>query len=157
MKTIIVARLNYQTTSQTLKAAAEEFGEVVDAVIVRTPDGSSRGYGFVQFARSADMDAAYRYMDGKIIDDRAVVVDVERGRTVSNWLPRFLGGGRGSTRAGPKAISYLGPGREPAAGVFAPGSSFGRGGRGRGGRGGGRGRGGRSGGRIGGGFRSVRR
>lgn len=34
---------------------------------------------------------AYKYGDGKKIDGRRVVVDVERGRTVKSWKPRRLG------------------------------------------------------------------
>ena len=38
---------------------------------------------------------AYKYADGKKIDGRRIVVDVERGRTVKSWKPRRLGeGGR---------------------------------------------------------------
>ena len=35
--------------------------------------------------------AAYKYGDGKKIDGKRVLVDVERGRTVKGWLPRKLG------------------------------------------------------------------
>jgi len=45
--------------------------------------------------------AAYKSADGKKIDGRRVLVDVERGRTVKGWRPRRLGGGLGSTRAAP--------------------------------------------------------
>ena len=44
--------------------------------------------------------AAYKHADGKKIDGRRVVVDVERGRTVKSWKPRRLGGGLGGTRRG---------------------------------------------------------
>jgi len=36
---------------------------------------------------------AYKHADGKKIDNRRVVVDVERGRTVKSWRPRRLGKG----------------------------------------------------------------
>lgn len=35
--------------------------------------------------------AAYKHADGKKIDGRRVLVDVERGRAVKGWLPRRLG------------------------------------------------------------------
>lgn len=35
--------------------------------------------------------AAYKHADGKKIDGRRVLVDVERGRTVKGWRPRRLG------------------------------------------------------------------
>ena len=44
--------------------------------------------------------AAYKHADGKKVDGRRVLVDVERGRTVRGWLPRRLGGGLGGTRRG---------------------------------------------------------
>ena len=37
--------------------------------------------------------AAYKHADGKKIDGKRVVVDVERGRTVKSWKPRRLGNG----------------------------------------------------------------
>ena len=37
--------------------------------------------------------AAYKHADGKKIDGKRVVVDVERGRTVKSWKPRRLGEG----------------------------------------------------------------
>lgn len=62
------------------------------------------------------MTAAYKHADGKKIDGRRVLVDVERGRTVKGWRPRRLGeyifialivissersgGGRGDVRKG---------------------------------------------------------
>ena len=42
--------------------------------------------------------AAYKNADGKKIDGRRILVDVERGRTVKSWRPRRLG----------LFISYLG-------------------------------------------------
>lgn len=37
------------------------------------------------------LSAAYKYGDGKKVDGKRVLVDVERGRTVKGWLPRKLG------------------------------------------------------------------
>ncbi|KAL8160356.1 hypothetical protein V2J09_001893 [Rumex salicifolius] len=59
-----------------------------------------RGYAFIEYAHNRDMKAAYKQADGRKIDGRRVLVDVERGRTVPNWRPRRLGGGLGTTRVG---------------------------------------------------------
>lgn len=40
--------------------------------------------------------AAYKHADGKKIDGKRVLVDVERARTVKGWLPRRLGKHRNS-------------------------------------------------------------
>lgn len=39
----------------------------------------------------ASSTASYKHADGKKIDGRRVLVDVERGRTVKGWRPRRLG------------------------------------------------------------------
>ena len=45
---------------------------------------------FISFVFFYDL-AAYKHADGKKIDGRRVLVDVERARTVKGWLPRRLG------------------------------------------------------------------
>lgn len=55
--------------------------------------------------------AAYKQADGRKIDNRRVLVDVERGRTVPNWRPRRLGGGLGSTRVGGDEVNQKYSGR----------------------------------------------
>lgn len=56
--------------------------------------------------------AAYKHADGKKIDGRRVLVDVERGRTVKGWLPRRLGGGLGGTRRGGPEVNVRHSGRD---------------------------------------------
>jgi len=46
--------------------------------------------GRLSFSYS-NFSAAYKHADGKKIDGRRVLVDVERARTVNGWLPRRLG------------------------------------------------------------------
>ncbi|XP_067119315.1 U1 small nuclear ribonucleoprotein 70 kDa-like isoform X2 [Centruroides vittatus] len=58
------------------------------------------------------MHSAYKHADGKKIDGRRVLVDVERGRTVKGWLPRRLGGGLGGTRRGGPEVNVKHSGRE---------------------------------------------
>jgi U1 small nuclear ribonucleoprotein len=56
--------------------------------------------------------AAYKHADGKKIDGRRVLVDVERARTVKGWLPRRLGCGLGGTRRGGAEVNIKHSGRE---------------------------------------------
>uniref|UniRef100_A0A6N2NAN9 U1 small nuclear ribonucleoprotein of 70kDa N-terminal domain-containing protein n=1 Tax=Salix viminalis TaxID=40686 RepID=A0A6N2NAN9_SALVM len=56
--------------------------------------------------------AAYKQADGRKLDGRRVLVDVERGRTVPNWRPRRLGGGLGTTRVGGEEVNQRHSGRE---------------------------------------------
>ncbi|KAJ6997187.1 U1 small nuclear ribonucleoprotein 70 kDa-like [Populus alba x Populus x berolinensis] len=71
-----------------------------------------RGYAFIEYMHTRDMKAAYKQADGRKLDGRRVLVDVERGRTVPNWRPRRLGGGLGTTRVGGEEVNQRHPGRE---------------------------------------------
>ncbi|KAG5623513.1 hypothetical protein H5410_008731 [Solanum commersonii] len=79
--------------------AWELFDSKVRLVMDKT-NNKPRGYAFIEYVHTRDMKAAYKQADGKKIDNRRVLVDVERGRTVPNWRPRRLGGGLGTTRVG---------------------------------------------------------
>ncbi|XP_015065828.1 U1 small nuclear ribonucleoprotein 70 kDa isoform X1 [Solanum pennellii] len=100
-KTLFVARLNYETTESRVKREFEAYGPIkrVRLVMDKT-NNKPRGYAFIEYVHTRDMKAAYKQADGKKIDNRRVLVDVERGRTVPNWRPRRLGGGLGTTRVG---------------------------------------------------------
>ncbi|KAK9477975.1 hypothetical protein V1514DRAFT_332507 [Lipomyces japonicus] len=102
-QTLFVGRLSYDVNEQDLDNEFSRFGQIDRIRIVRDKKtGKPRGYGFVVFARERDMRAAYKSLNGARIKNRAVVVDVERGRTVKSWRPRWLGGGsggRGYTKA----------------------------------------------------------
>ncbi|KAG7385217.1 U1 small nuclear ribonucleoprotein 70 kDa [Phytophthora boehmeriae] len=120
-KTLFVGRISYETTEQQLRHEFEQYGPVKNVRLVEDPEGKSRGYGFVEYEKEADMKSAYKYADGKKIDGRRVVVDVERGRTVRDWLPRKFGGGIGETRKGGADVNVKYSGRE-AIGQFQVGA-----------------------------------
>ena len=100
--TLFVGRLAYEVTERKLLREFESFGAVKDIKLVPVKggerEGKSKGYAFVEFEQEDDMKRAYRSADGMRIEGREIVVDVERGHTVPNWLPRRLGGGLGGTR-----------------------------------------------------------
>lgn len=45
----------------------------------------------IEFEHKNDLKTAYKYADGKKVDGRRVLVDIERGRTVMSWRPRRIG------------------------------------------------------------------
>ena len=47
--------------------------------------GKPRGYAFIEYEHKNNMKEAYKRADGKKVEGKRVVVDVERGRTVHNW------------------------------------------------------------------------
>lgn len=99
-KTLFVARISYDTTEKKLKREFEMFGSIKKVRMVYDQKGKPRGYAFIEYEHERDLKNAYKQGDGKKIDGRRVMVDVERGRTVEGWLPRRLGGGRGPGRVG---------------------------------------------------------
>ncbi|MBA0628261.1 hypothetical protein Godav_023022 [Gossypium davidsonii] len=114
-KTLFVARLNYETSESRIKREFESYGPIKRVGILSTlmrvrlvTDKSTnkpRGYAFIEYMHTRDMKAAYKQADGRKIDGRRVLVDVERGRTVPNWRPRRLGGGLGTTRIGGEDVT----------------------------------------------------
>ncbi|XP_038133739.1 U1 small nuclear ribonucleoprotein 70 kDa [Cyprinodon tularosa] len=114
-KTLFVARINYDTTESKLRREFEVYGPIKRIYIVYNKrTGKPRGYAFIEYEHERDMHSAYKHADGKKIDGRRVLVDVERGRTVKGWRPRRLGGGLGGTRRGGADVNIKHSGRDDA-------------------------------------------
>ncbi|KAF2302293.1 hypothetical protein GH714_034007 [Hevea brasiliensis] len=112
-KTLFVARLNYETTESRIKREFESYGPIKRVrLITDKMTNKPRGYAFIEYMHTRDMKAAYKQADGRKLDGRRVLVDVERGRTVPNWRPRRLGGGLGTTRVGGEEVNQRYSGRE---------------------------------------------
>merc|ERR1712117_449709 len=112
-KTLFVARINYDTSQSKLRREFEQFGSIKSIHLVQDSNtGKPRGYAFIEYEHEKDMHSAYKHADGKKIDGRRVLVDVERARTVKGWLPRRLGGGLGGTRRGGPDVNIRHSGRE---------------------------------------------
>jgi len=113
-KTLFVSRISYETTDQKLKREFETFGAIKKVKLIHDEKtGKSRGYAFVEYERERDMKRAYKEADGKKIDGKRVLVDMERARTNPNWKPRRLGGGLGGTRIGGDEVNIKYSGRSP--------------------------------------------
>ncbi|XP_010464955.1 PREDICTED: U1 small nuclear ribonucleoprotein 70 kDa-like [Camelina sativa] len=105
-KTLFVARLNYETSESKIKREFEAYGPIKQVQLVTDQQTNKpKGYAFIEYLHTRDMKAAYKQGDGRKIDGRRVLVDVERGRTVPNWRPRRLGGGLGTSRVSGEKIA----------------------------------------------------
>lgn len=112
-KTLFVARINFDTSESKLRREFEVYGTVRKIALVHDKKSNKpRGYAFIEYEHERDMHSAYKHADGKKIDGRRVLVDVERARTVKGWLPRRLGGGLGGTRRGGPEVNVKHSGRE---------------------------------------------
>ena len=93
---LFLGGLAWATTEASLRAASEQYGEVIECrVVVDRDTGRSKGFGFVTFETEEQAARAKADMDGQIIDGRAVKVDWPRERE-----DRGGGGGGGGGRGG---------------------------------------------------------
>lgn len=73
---IFVGGLAWATTDDSLRAAFEPFGQVVEAkVIVERDTGRSRGFGFVTFEEESSAAEAMERMNGQTLDGRAIRIN----------------------------------------------------------------------------------
>lgn len=100
-RTLFVSHIAYETTESQLRKTMEVFGDVSKIVLVKNRQNKPTGYAFVEFEREDDMKLAYKEADKTKLNNRRILVDVERGRTVQGWKPKKLGGGLGKIRTGP--------------------------------------------------------
>lgn len=99
-RTLFVARINYDTSESKLRREFEVYGKIKKIKMIHDlKTDKPRGYAFIEYEDESSMHAAYKRADGKKIDGRRVVVDIERGRTIKGWKPRRLGGGKGGRKS----------------------------------------------------------
>lgn len=95
-KNLYVGNLSYQTTSDDLREAFEEFGEVTSAqVIMDRETGRSRGFGFVEMSSGAE--SAVSALNGTELHGRTITVNEARPREERGGGG---GGGGGGQRRG---------------------------------------------------------
>ena len=72
---IFIAKLNFSTSSESLRDLFEEFGEVTSAnVIMDKNTGKSKGYGFVEMADDTEAQRAIDELDQCEFEERTIVV-----------------------------------------------------------------------------------
>jgi len=109
LNTVFIARLEFNTTEETLSDVFRRYGTIRSLRLVRdTETGKSRGYAFVEFS---DQEEAKRVLretrdESLVIDGRKILVDRVRAGVVSSWLPRRLGGGLGHRQRGTQRFTY---------------------------------------------------
>ena len=95
-KRIYVGNLPWAYGSPELEQLFKQYGDVAAAeVIMDRETGRSRGFGFVQMANDADMEAAINGLNGQDCNGRPLVVNEARERS-----PRPGGGGGGGGYGG---------------------------------------------------------
>jgi RNA recognition motif-containing protein len=87
---LYVGNLSFSSTSETVREAFAQIGEVTDVHIVTDrASGQSRGFGFVTMGSPAEAQKAIEAMNGASLDGRALRVNEAEER------PQRSGGGGG--------------------------------------------------------------
>jgi RNA recognition motif-containing protein len=128
---LYIGNLSFNSTSDSVRAAFQAFGEVSDVQLVLDREtGRSRGFAFVTMGSAQEAQKAINEMNGALLDGRPLRVNEAEER-------QNRGGGGGGGSGGGGGGGYGGGG----GGGYGGGGGGGRGGGG-GGRGGGGGGGG---------------
>ena len=76
---LFVGSLAWATTTDGLRAAFEQAGTVVDAIVISDRmSGRSKGFGFVEMASAEEAQAAIAMWNEKELDGRKIIVNEAR-------------------------------------------------------------------------------
>ncbi len=128
---IVVSKLDFVASSDDLKSAFEQFGQVSSArVVMSAATGKSMGFGYVEMPNDDEARAAIRGLDGSELLGTTIVVkfadagESSGGRGTPN--PGLGGGGFGRSRGGgstpqsPGPAAVANPARAPTTPPSAP-------------------------------------
>jgi RNA recognition motif-containing protein len=92
---LYVGNLSFNTSSDALRDAFAQFGEVTDVHLVADREtGRPRGFGFVTMGTSAATQAAIASMNGSTLDGRQLRVNEAEERQGGGGRGGFGGGGK---------------------------------------------------------------
>ncbi len=95
---IFVAKLNFDTSSESLREAFEQYGTVDTATVITDKfSGKSKGFGFVEIPDDSEAQKAIDELDGTELDGRTIVAKKAEPR---ESRPSGGGYGGGGNRGG---------------------------------------------------------
>lgn len=96
---LFIGGLDYKTTEETLRSHFENWGEIVDCVVMRDPQTKrSRGFGFITYSKAHMVDDAQNSrphkVDGREVEPKRAVPREDSGKPESQATVKkvFLGG-----------------------------------------------------------------
>jgi RNA recognition motif-containing protein len=98
---LYVGNLAFDSTSESVRAAFTQFGEVTDVHIVTDRQtGQSRGFGFVTMSSQTEANTAMQSMNGAELDGRRLRVNEAEERPQRSGGGGGFGGGRSAGGGG---------------------------------------------------------
>ncbi|XP_066998993.1 heterogeneous nuclear ribonucleoprotein A1, A2/B1 homolog isoform X3 [Anabrus simplex] len=99
VRKLFIGGLDYRTTDESLKKHFEQWGEIVDVVVMKDPKTKrSRGFGFITYSRAHMVDDAQNArphkVDGRVVEPKRAVPRQEIGRPEAGATVKklFVGG-----------------------------------------------------------------
>jgi len=96
---LFIGGLDYRTTDDSLKSHFEQYGEIVDVIVMKDPQTKrSRGFGFVAFSHAYMVDEAQKnrphIIDGRTVDTKRAIPRDEIGKSEGGGTVKklFVGG-----------------------------------------------------------------
>jgi RNA recognition motif-containing protein len=92
---IYVGNLSYEITDEELREEFAAYGEVTSAnILLDKISGRPKGFGFVEMASKSEAEAAIAGLNGKMLQDRTIVVNEARPRPDNRGGGSYGGGNR---------------------------------------------------------------
>jgi RNA recognition motif-containing protein len=89
-KNLYVGNLSYDTTEDTLRTLFSEFGDIESVnVITDRYTGRPRGFAFVEMATEEAAQEAKGSLNGRMVDQREIKVDLAKPRPDRGNQPRW--------------------------------------------------------------------
>ncbi|EKJ73218.1 hypothetical protein FPSE_06642 [Fusarium pseudograminearum CS3096] len=105
---LYIGNLSWNTTDDTLRNACQEFGMIIDSIVMRDRDtGRSRGFGFVTFGSVEEAENAVNGLNEQELDGRRIKVNMANAPGAGG---RGGGGGGGYGGYGEAGGGYNGGG-----------------------------------------------
>lgn len=99
IRKLFIGGLDYRTTDDSLKKHFEQWGDIVDVVVMKDPKTKrSRGFGFITYSRAHMVDDAQNArphrVDGRVVEPKRAVPRQEIGRPEAGATVKklFVGG-----------------------------------------------------------------
>lgn len=94
---LFIGGLNYETTEETIKQHFEQWGEIVDCVVMKNPSTKrSRGFGFITYKAAEMLDEAQanrpHKIDNRELDTKRAMPRNESDETQTSVKKMFVGG-----------------------------------------------------------------